>query len=139
MARHRRAKLYSYHGDFIRYVPLSEAYKYINAKEARSLTSNKALRNGAQLAVQLLNLRRSTRVVATLTCSDSVSNAEAVVDNHGCRSRSKVVVWPDVYDTYAVTVAPRGIFIPSEKAAMERAKARLEERWKQVHSQSTSR
>jgi hypothetical protein len=65
----------------------------------------------------------TSTVVATLTFGDMKRNAEAVADHKSCWSRHKVDAWPEVHDTFAITVvAGRGIFRPDPLAAIERTR-----------------
>ncbi len=62
------------------------------------------------------------RSVATLTKADMERNADAVKRNRSCRSRDKVEAWPDVHDTFAVTIVAGHAFIPDPRLATKRAK-----------------
>lgn len=67
-------------------------------------------------------------VVATLTRGDMERNADAVIRDRHCRSRDKVDAWPDVHDTFAVTVAAGLVFIPDARLALKRVKQMRKEK-----------
>ncbi|HWR36389.1 MAG TPA: hypothetical protein VN622_11020 [Clostridia bacterium] len=124
MARHvHRAVVVSANGDRLKSISEREAYALVESGQATRLTTSRELAKGKRLVIMMKIRRKSCRVVATLTKRDMVNNAEAHEENRRCFSRDKVESWPEIHDTFAVTIVAGRVWIPSETAAAARAAA----------------
>jgi hypothetical protein len=64
----------------------------------------------------------TSRVFAALNRTDMESNADAVVRHRCNRSRIKVEAYPEICDTFSVTVIDGRVFIPNPREAAKRVK-----------------